>query len=526
MKIRAFRFLAAGIFLLPSVAMADGPAPAQATPSGPGESAFDRRARDILDQLKVNDVQAPAYAAIPAARERPAHLAAGTSESIYLPIGGARTVTLPGPFESAVVVSPEVAQVIVATPGRVQIIARTSGTTDVVFTAASGETYKARVTVTMNAGPVEDALRAALPGERIQATAVNGSVVLSGSTRDAAAATTAVNIARRFVQDAQNGVVNNIQILGGQQVMLRVRVAEVDRTVMKQLGLNTALGTGAGTTGGNAPGLAAYGMNAPVGTISGQNPGNPAGGIAPLLALGAATNPIGFISSKAFGTVFTTVASALESEGFVRSLAEPNLVTQSGKSASMLAGAQYPVPTVSQSGRSGTEYRPFGVSLAFTPTVQSANSIQLDIATEVSSIGQSVTFPDGNGGNYSIPVFNTRKATTSVELPSGGSIVIAGLMSNDMQNSLSGLPGIKDIPIIGKLFSSVNFQHNQSELVISVTAYLVGPTDAAAVASPTDSVTTPSDLDLYLLNRLSGSSSRHLGPPPPRTERDFGFITE
>lgn len=488
------------------------------------QMAFDQQARAILEGLRVNDAGAAS-----AVRERPTRLVPGTPELMAVPIGGARTITLSGPYDTVVVASPDIVQVVPLTTTRVQLVARAAGSTDVVFTAGTGETWKARVTVAVNALPVQSAISAALPGERITATAVNGSLVLTGTTRDAVAANTAMNIARRFVADQINGVVNDIRVLGGQQVMLRVRVAEVSRNVIKQLGLNTAVGTSAGGVGGNAPGLSAFGRGgAPTG-ISGTNPANlanPTNGLAPLLALGGAANPVAFISSRALGTVFTSVASALESEGLVRTLAEPNLVTQSGKTANMLAGAQYPVPSISQSGRLGTEYRNFGVSLAFTPTVVSATAIGLDIATEVSTRAENVAFPDGAGGTFNIPVFNTRRATTTVELPSGGSIVIAGLVSSDFQNTMSGLPGIKDVPILGKLFGSVDFQRHETELVISVTAYLVEPTDSAQIASPTDGMVAPSDVDLYVLNRLTGNASRALARAPAGVERNFGYITE
>jgi pilus assembly protein CpaC len=486
-------------------------------PQARAQEQMDGPTRAILDSLRVNDVRG----AMP---ERPTKLAPNTAEDFGMVIGGARLVDLPGSFDKATTVIPEVADVNVLAPGRVQIVARKEGSTDIVFTDQSGSSYKLHVTVTLNAAPIQAAIDAALPGERILATAINGSIVLSGSTRDATAATTAAAVARRFVSNPEN-VVNSIQVMGGQQVLLRVRVSEVSRTIVKQLGLDTAVGKAPNAVFGSSPGLAAYGYGAAPGDSALGLPAN-AGGGPNLTALGAVANPVGYISTKALGGVFTAVASALESQGLVRTLASPDLVAQSGKTASMLAGSQYPVPQVSQSGTTGTEYRNFGVSLAFTPTVLSPNSIGLDIATEVSTLGQNVTFPGSNGGSFNVPIFNTRKASTTVELPSGGSIVIAGLVSSDFENTLSGIPGLKDMPILGKLFSSANFQHNESELVISVTAYLVQPTDAAAVAGPTDALPPPSDLDLYVLNRLTGVASRRLASPPRGIERAFGYITE
>lgn len=486
--------------------------------AGEENARIDQQTRSILDSLGVGVGGTSRTASVP---ERATNLTANSSETVALPIGGARTLTVPGSFDRAVVVIPDIADVIVMAPGRVQVVARRPGSTDLVLSAPGGATYKAHIVVSADAAPVQAALASALPGENIRATAANGAIMLTGSTRDAVTATTAMDIARRFVADPATGVVDNIQVLGGQQVMLRVRVAEVNRTVEKQLGLNTAITTGSGkVVFGSNPTLSAYGVG------SGISTANASGGVQSLLALGTATNPVGFVSSKALGAVFTTVASALESQGLVRTLAEPNLVTQSGKTASMLAGAQYPVPSISQSGRTGTEYKNFGVSLAFTPTVISADAINLDIATEVSTRAENVAFPDGAGGTFNVPVFNTRKATSTVTLPSGGSIVIAGLVSSDFQNTLSGIPGLKDLPILGKLFSSADFQRNETELVVSVTAYLVEPTDSSRVTDPTVGLQAPTDRDLYLLNRLTGSSHARMDAPPAGVQRDFGYITE
>jgi pilus assembly protein CpaC len=471
------------------------------------DARFEQQTKDILQSLQVN--------ADPTASIQPVHdeaivLRAGESQIVAMPIGSARMVHVEGAFTAATVVTPDVADINIINHSMVQVVARKEGSTDIVFVSASGAEYKAHLVVAANAGPVQAALNVALPHSGIVASAVNGAIMLSGSTADATTADTAMLIARRFVADQVSGVVNNIQILGVQQVMLRVHVAEVNRTVIKDLGLNTAIGTfNGGTVIGNLPNLA-NGLNTTAGAA----------------ALAEQTNPVAYFSSKAFGTQFTTVANALESQGLVRTLSEPTLVTESGKTATMLAGAQYPIPSISQSGVTGTSYQNFGVSLSFTPTVNSSNNIGLDIATEVSSLAQNVSFPNGTGGSFNVPVFDTRKASTSVELPSGGSIVIAGLISNDFQNTVAGIPGLKDIPILGKLFSSAAFQRDETELVISVTAYLVEPTDAANIQDPTAGLQPPSDSDLYLLNRLTGASGRQLSTPPGVAVSDFGYITE
>lgn len=456
----------------------------------------------------------------------------GATSRVVVTIGSSKTVRVPPDFTRVLVVSPDVADVMVLSQGRVQLLGKAAGDTDLVFSNEKGDTFKAIVSVSLNAKPVQDALNRDLSGQHITASAANGALVLSGVTRDITTVNAAMDIARKFVRDP-GSVVNQIQVMGGQQVMLKVQVAEVSRNVIKQLGMNTAFSAQANNyAAGNMPqlmGTSAYSKGLlPFQSGSGTSSTNGGQGLQPLMAMGmAAANPIGYISTKALGSVFTSVASALETEGLVKTLAEPNLVTQSGKTATMMAGQQYPVPQVSQTGVTGTQYKNFGVSMGFTPTVLSPNNIQLQISTEVSTLGSSIAFPSVSGGSYQVPIFNTRGAKSTVELPSGGSIMIAGLLQDSMTNSLSGLPGIKDVPILGKLVSSVSFQRNETELVISVTAYLVQPMDSSKMSSPTDGMTAPSDFDLYFLNRITGIAlSRRIAPPPTSVRGNFGYMTE
>ncbi len=497
---------AIGLLLSPLRAYA-----AEASPSD--QVRFDQQTQDILKSLQVNG--RPPGAAI-ATRDSVVTLSGGINEMVGISIGSEKTVQIGDKIQSATMVSPDVADIIVISSNQLQILAKKEGSTDLVIVSKNHVIYKAHIVVAVNAGPVQAALNAAIPDVPITASAVNGAIMLTGVTRDATAAATAVSIAGRFVADPSLGVINNITLLGAQQVLLRVRVAEVARTVVKQLGLNTAIG-GIG-------GQAIVGNQVAEADNARINAANPETSFKDALTF--ATNPVAYFSTKAMGTVFTTVASTLESEGLVRTLSEPTLVTESGKTASMLAGSQYPVPAISESGQTGTQYQNFGVSLAFTPTVLSPNDIGLTIATEVSTKAENVTFPNASGAAFNVPVFDTRKANTTVDLPSGGSIVIAGLVSSDFQNTLSGIPGLKDIPILGKLFSSAAFQRDETELVISVTAYLVGPTDPSNLSDPTVNLEPPTDTDLYLLGRLTGASTRQLGAAPKSAVTTFGYITE
>lgn len=456
-------------------------------------------------------------------RETPIQLRQNAWTPVMITVGAARTLVLPGEYDRATLVLPNVAEVLPISNTRVQILGQTAGTTDIVFTnTRTGDSFRAQVVVTLDVSQVQAAITAALPRERITATPIGTSIVLGGSVRDPGTAAQAVAIARRFVADPLNGVVNNIQVLGGQQVMLQVRVAEVNRNVVRQFGLNSSVRFTNGAIG-NA-------------NISGS--GGP--GISPISAFGdtiaTIANPVGFVSTRALGGVLNSTLQALESDGLVRLLAEPNLTVMSGQTANFLAGQQYPIPVVGLNGTGGTEYRNFGVSLNFTPTVLGPNNIALNVMTEVSTRAENVGIPSGNNVAQ-VPIFNTRRASTSVELPSGSSLAIAGLIQSDFQNAFAGFPGIRNIPILGRLFSSTDFQRRETELVIIVTPYLVEAVDAnTRLSSPSDGLLPPSNLDLYFFGRLTGNRAgpphfNRLGagsvaPPPPALSRNIGFVTE
>jgi pilus assembly protein CpaC len=501
----------------PKVVVRQQPAPAVAPAAGVDLNA---QAKALLDSLHLNDAVSK-----PLVPDRTAKLTAGGEQTVNIPSGSSATIVLPGKFfDKAVVVMPDIADVVLIGDGHAQIVAKGNGTTDVVFSNPDGDVFKAHVVVALDAAPIQQAMDTVLKDEHIVVKAVNGSVYLSGTVRDAATAAIALQVARRFVtSESANGpgIINQIKVIGGQQVLLQVRVSEVTRQAKKIMGLDSAYATPGGTVIGTSPTVAQYGRS-PDGT--GWNGGN-----SPLTnamsALGTSSNATGFFSRSLFGGAFTGVLNALESEGMARTLSEPNLVSVSGKTASMLAGGQYPVPTMNQQGQISTNYQPFGVSLGFTPTVLSPTAISLDIKTEVSTIGQSVSYPVGTTTTQ-VPEFDTRRASTTVEVPSGGSIVIAGLLSRDFQNSISGLPGIKDIPIFGQLAQSTQFQNDESELIITVTAYLVDPIDAQKTTTAGYGLKPPSDADIYALNRLTGMFATKPKEAPTSVERNFGYITE
>jgi pilus assembly protein CpaC len=279
------------------------------------------------------------------------------------------------------------------------------------------------------------------------------------------------------------GNVSNLMMVGGtQQVQLQVRFAEMQRSVRQEL--STSLGVGNSDV--------AFGSNALTGT--GAPP-------APNLGTSSVDGRTGALSI-AFGAGSAQVGilvEALESNGLVRTLAEPNLTALSGQSANFLAGGEYPVPVRGEDGV-GVEFKPFGVNMTFTPTVVDGEIINLSLNSEVSSIGENVAL----GGGAQIPSLNTRRASTTVELRDGESFAIAGLLQDDFRDSVGQVPWLGDLPILGALFRSANYQREQTELVIIVTAHLVNPVRGEALALPTDRVTIPTEADLFLHGRTTG----------------------
>jgi pilus assembly protein CpaC len=343
-----------------------------------------------------------------------------------------------------------------------------------------------------------------MPANAISAHMSNESVVLEGMVSNAVDADRAVQIAETY---APGKVVNLLSLGSSQQVMLEVRFAEVKRSALKQLGVSWFVGSDAGKLGGAVGGGAG---------IKGEGPPT----------LDAITGSFAVISRtfRAFGENFNVTLDALEKKGAITTLAEPTLVALSGETATFLAGGEFPIP-VSQ-GNSGTnggnaitiEFKPFGVSLAFTPTVLADGVINMVIQPEVSSIDPSASIVINN---LTIPGLQTRRAKTVVEMRDGESFAMAGLIRKDFQDTVRQVPLLGSIPIIGSLFRSTGFQNDQTELVIIVTPRLVQPARAGALKVPTDRVGPPNEADLFLNGRtdtgVPPSSAPFVAPPvaPP-----------
>jgi len=470
----------------------DAPAPAVISAATP----VPVEEKPLVHQVKL---ETPAQTAAPQAVTR----------ALTLDVNKSRIIRLSRPARDVLVANPAIADIALRSPDTAFVVGRRIGETNVYFFDADGHQIDGvDLTVKFDSGAVAAVLHQMIPAEQINVATANQSIILSGSVASAQEAENARQIARQFVAD-DSSIINLLNVRDKSQVLLRVRVSEMSRQVVKELGItpgqptpfNFSIGGSQFSFTGNAPSF----TNTPFGALSSA---------IPLAGGGSAT--------------FTNLLQALESNGLVKTLAEPNLTAVSGETASFLVGGQFPVPSPQPSGGAGATitvtYKDFGVRLTFTPIVLSSGQINLKIATEVSQLStQGAITVNG----FNIPALSMRRAVTTVELPSGGSIAIAGLLQNDIQNTIQGFPLLKDIPVLGALFSSTQFQRNESDLVIAVTPLLVKPVDPNVVALPTDGFGPASDFNMYLLGRLNAT----YGKPTPeypqgQPKGPYGYILE
>lgn len=421
---------------------------------------------------------------------------------LRLAIGQSQIIQSAVPLEQVVIGSPDVADIKLLSSRRVLILGIKPGRTNLVFRQKDGDLVALmEVSVGYDLTGIKYKLHELMPHEpALQVRDTNDRVILSGEVSSALAMDKALSVARSFVPAEK--VTNLLQVAGGQQVMLEARIAEVSRSSMKELGIEGQFLDGSGKWGV----VMGKPLASPYGTVSPQT------FISPLAS--AVTAPVNGVLNQV-GNVALPPNSlrlslqALEEKGLAKTLAEPNIVALSGQEANFLAGGEYPIP-VAQAANNGTvtvEYKTFGVGLRFTPTVLDSDKINLKLLSEVSEVDATNTLLLNN---LRLPSFATRRAGTTVELADGQSFAIAGLMSNSMDNAVSQFPVLGNIPVIGALFRSSKFQRNESELVVVVTARLVGPVNKGRLALPTDVILPPNDVDQYLLGRMHG---RHKDRP-------------
>ena len=444
----------------------------------------------------------PTFAMPAAAATKAEWVLTPDQDMVRVPLNKVVSVRLPGQVSNVVVANPDVADVILPENGarnHVYVLARQVGSTTIVFEGANGKIlFQGDIQVDVDVAGIQSAMAEMLPEEKITVVSHRNSVFLKGFVRSAVASNAAVNVARKFVTDPIE-VVNSLEVLGSQQVIMKVTVAEIKRTAIKQLGVDLTLD--------------ASGTNGLVFT--------PASVALPGTSIGAAA------ITTAWGGLSNVSLSMLESEGLAKTLAEPTLTAISGETASFLVGGSFPMPTAYDASTGTTTYEQtaFGVGLNFTPVVMDKGRISLRVKTTVSDRDTSVAVTIGGA---SIPGLSEKTTETTVELPSGGSLFIAGLLQNDLTSQVDGIPGLKDLPIIGALFRSESFQNEETELVITMTAYLAAPTgNAQPLALPTDGFAPSGDLDFLLLGRLHKLyAHKELPPYATPLTGPYGYIME
>lgn len=393
-----------------------------------------------------------------------------TGTTMILPLNKTEGIDLDKDIRDVIIGNPDIADIVVRSQKQIFLIGKKTGDTNIFFTDANGELIrKIDVVVQPDVDGIQSNIADILPGEHIAVKGMGDSVVLSGTASSDGAAAKAHDIARRFV-GGDNNVISMLRVTNEQQVLLRVRVAEAQKTVLKELGVDNLLSPQT------------------LGPLTIQ---------AATSALGLGPDIAGTIGIATDGS--DTTIRLLEQQGYIRTLAEPNLLAVSGETASMLAGGEYPIPIAQQNGTISVEYKPFGVVLSFLPVVLDSGRISLRIGTEVSALSDQNAV---SAAGFTFKSFVTRRANSVVELPSGGTIMIAGLLQNDITGSLNGVPGLMNLPILGSLFRSTSFQRNETELVILVSAVLAKPADPKQFALPTDGFAPATDLDRYFLGHL------------------------
>jgi len=393
-----------------------------------------------------------------------------SGSALELEVSKGRLVRLSRPAATVFVADPEVANIQVKSPSLIYLLGKATGETT-LFAVDTKERVLANINVRVvhNLDRLTRLIDQFYPGSEIRVASISGNLVLDGLVTSATTAEDVRRLAVSFAGD-ENRIINRLGVAAPNQVNLRVRVAEVSRDVDKQLGFNWSI---LGSIGGFSLGLATT---------------NPFASTVTQHTLNAAFNRGNWD--------FNTVIDALEQEGLVSVMAEPNLTALSGETASFLAGGEFPILVPDSDGRVTIDFKKFGVSLAFTPTLLGEDRVNLHVRPEVSQLSSTnaVTL---NG--FVIPSLTTRRAETTVELGSGQSFAIAGLLQNNVNHDISKFPGLGDVPVLGGLFKSDRFQRDESELVIIITPYIVKPVSRRKLAAPTDGLVPPHDIERLIV---------------------------
>jgi pilus assembly protein CpaC len=438
----------------------------------------------------------------------------GQMNARFLPLGIGKSVVidLPRDIKDVLVADPKIANAVVRSSQRAYIIGAAVGQTNIVFFDSAGQQIAAYdIAVTRDLNGVRGALRQAMPNADIRVEGIGDGVMLTGSVATPIEAQQANDLAARLAGGVDK-VVNSIVVRGKDQVMLKVTVAEVARSIVKQMGIDLSATLN-------------YGSSSVV--FNNSNPFTASG--APLVSGNSVATSFGGSTPSIKATL-----RAMESAGVVRTLAEPNLTAISGESATFIAGGEFPIPTgvtctTTAAGQIGQcapsiAFKKFGISLNFTPVVLTEGRISLHVMTEVSEVSLDNAI---NISGISVPSIKTRRAETTLEIPSGGAMAMAGLIQQQQKQAINGLPGLSTLPVLGTLFRSRDFVNNQTELMVIVTPFIVRAVAPKDLSRPDDGFAAASDPQADLLgsiNRIYGVPGRT--DPAQNYRGTYGFITD
>ena len=437
-----------------------------------------------------------------------------------LNVGESKIIELKQRAAKVELIDPAIADVMVLTPWKLYLTGKAPGSTRLILKSSNNLISSIIILeVSPNVGLLKAKLHEMFPEEKdMRVNATQDSITLSGTVSSTANLSQVLALASSYApvdKDGKAKVVSFLEVGGVQQVMLEVRVSEMSRSLMKRLGVNFSY-------------ISQNGTNMGISMLNSLTRGWP---VNPLVT--SASDKVNFITRFAGnGATWTFFIDALKEEGLVKVLAEPTLITLSGKTANFLAGGEYPIPVPQNSGGGTTitiDYKTFGVGLQFTPTVLSSNKISMQVAPEVSELDftNAVTI-----SGYIVPALTTRRVATTIELADGQSFAIAGLLRDNLREDVQKYPVLGDIPVLGALFRSTSYQKDETELVIVVTPHLVKPLDMAKQTLPTDSLIEPDDFEFYLLGSMEGRGEKGTETGPGVSslpgggglEGDFGYI--
>jgi Flp pilus assembly protein, secretin CpaC len=439
-------------------------------------------------------VQAADYMRISAAEEL-------SGRMISLGLNKSMVIDVPEDIVDVLISNPAIADAVVRTKRKIYLIGNAVGETNIIlFGAGNSQFAQFEISVARDTGTLAAMIGKLVPGSRVQVETVNDSVILSGTVGTPAEAGKIAEIAAKYI-GAADKVVNMVSVAETDQVHLKVVVAEVQRDVLKKLGVNTESLLANTWVGG-----ATSGMTVDSKVIS-----------------GALFNSTATDEGLTLLNPLSTFVEALNQQGLVRTLAEPTLTATSGEAANFLVGGEFPVPIANENGAITVEWKQYGISLAFTPVVLTPGRISLRVKTEVSDIsteGAQVI------SGLTLNAITVRRAESTVELPSGGSLVLAGLLKDNVKQQIAGFPGLMDLPVLGSLFKSREYQRSQTELAIFVTPYLVDPVATSALTRPDKNFGVPRDSQSIFLNQLNRVYSPSGRAPAGQYQGKIGFMYE